>query len=92
MQLMVVSRDRNVKMANLYPQMDWLRLYNASLITRGHRADAQITVLETRVQALELQLAQANRERDQQRAAAEQSARAAEERARQVESHVTMIR
>ena len=44
---MALSRDKNVKMANLYFRLDWLEKYGASLGMRMEEAYAQVSTLET---------------------------------------------
>ena len=56
--LMLMLRDKSVK----------LERYNASLGVRLGEANAQVSALEARNRALELELAWANGERDAQRA------------------------
>jgi len=45
-QLMALSRDKSVKMANLYSRVDWLEKYGASLGVRMDEAYAQVSTLE----------------------------------------------
>ena len=80
-QLMAMSRDKSMKLANLYSSVDWLGKYSTSLGLRLGEADAQVSALETWNHALELELARVNGERDAQRATAEQKAREVESQA-----------
>jgi len=80
-QLMLMSHDKSVKLAQLYSRVNWLERYNASLGVRLNEANAQVSPLDVRNRALELELARANGERDAQRAAAEQKAQEVEEQA-----------
>ena len=73
-QLMTLSRDKSVKLAQLYSRVDWLERYIASVGLRLNEATAQASRMEGRAHDLELELARANNEHDVQRAAAEQRA------------------
>jgi len=83
--MMAMSRDKSVKLAQLYSRVDWLGKYSASLGMRLGEADAQVSFLEEQNRALELEPAWANGERDAQRALIEQ-------KAQEPESHAAALR
>ena len=62
-----MSRDKSVRLTQLYSQLDWLERYNASLVAQLNEANAradQVSPLEVRICGLELELARANSERN----------------------------
>ena len=75
---MNLSRDKSVKLAQLYSRVDWLERYSASEGLRLNEATTQASSMQVRAHDLELELARANNERDVQRVAAEQKAKEAE--------------
>ena len=83
-QLLVMSRDKSVRLTQLYSRVHWLEHYNASLVMQLDEANAragQVFPLEARNHELELELARANNECDTQRATADQKAQEAEPQA-----------
>ena len=72
------SRDKSVKLAQLYSRVDWLDRYSAGVGLRLNEAVTQAGRMEVRAHDLELALARANSERDAQRVAAEQMAQEAQ--------------
>ena len=76
--MMNLSRDKSVKLAQLYSRVDWLERYSASVGLWLNEATAQASRMEVRAHDLELKLARANNERDVQRVAAEQRSKEAE--------------
>jgi hypothetical protein len=74
-QLMILLRDKSIKLAHLYFRGDWLERYNASVGLRLNEATTQASKMEVRAHDLELELARANSERNVRRAAAEQKAK-----------------
>jgi len=77
-QQMILSRDKSVKLAQLYSRVVWLEMYSASLGLWLNEASTQASKMEAQARGLELELTYANGERDAQRAAAEQKAKEAE--------------
>ena len=77
-QLMILSRDKSIKLAHLYSRVDWLERYSASVGLRQNEATTQASKIEARAHGLELELTRANGERDMQRAMAKQKAKEAE--------------
>ena len=75
---MILSRDKSVKLAQLYSKVGWLEQYSASLGLRLNEASTQASKMEARARGLELELTRANGERNAQRATAEQKAKEAE--------------
>ena len=75
---MILSRDKSVKLAQLYSKVGWLEQYSASQGLRLNEASTQASKMEAQARGLELELTSANGERDAQRAAAEQKAKEAE--------------
>ena len=75
---MTLSRDKSVKLAQLYSRVGWLEKYSASLGLWLNEASTQASKMEARARGLELELTCANGERDAQRATAEQKAKEAE--------------
>ena len=71
---MTLSRDKSVKLAQMYSRVDWLERYSASVGLRLNEATAQASRMEVCAYDLERELARANNERDAQRAVAEQMA------------------
>ena len=66
-QLLVMSRDKSVRITQLYSRVHWLEQYNTSLVMQLDEANAragQVFPLEARNRELELELARANSERD----------------------------
>ena len=76
---MTLSRDKSVKLAQLYSRVDWLERYSASVCLWLNESMAQASRMEVWAYYLELALARANSERDMQRAAAEQRAQEAQQ-------------
>ena len=72
---MILSRDKSVKLAQLYSRVGWLEKYSASLGLRLNEASIQASKMEARAHGLELELTRANSEHDAQRAVAEQAAK-----------------
>ena len=67
--LLSMSRDRSIRLTQLYSRVHWLDSYNATLVTQLNEANAradQVTPLEARIHRLERELARANCERDAQ--------------------------
>ena len=75
---MTLSRDKSVKLAQLYSRVGWLEKYSASLGLRLNEATTQASRLEVRTHGVELELARAHDECDAQKAATEQKAKEAE--------------
>ena len=75
---MTLSRDKSIKLAQLYSRVDWLERYSASVGLRLNEATAQASRMEVRAHNLEVELARANNEHNVQRAAAKQRAKEAE--------------
>jgi phage host-nuclease inhibitor protein Gam len=75
---MNLSRDKSVKLAQLYSRVDWLEHYSASVGLRLNEAVTQASKMEVRAHDLERELARATTEHNAQRAATEQRAREAE--------------
>ena len=67
-----MSRDKSVKLAQLYSQVDWLESYSANVGLRLNEAVTRTSRMEVRSYDLECELARANTEHNAQRAAAEQ--------------------
>ena len=67
-QLMILSRDQSVKLAQMYSRVDWLERYSASVGLRLNEATIQASQMEVRAYDLEAALARANSEHDVQRA------------------------
>jgi hypothetical protein len=76
---MTSSRDKSVKLAQLYSRVDWLERYSTSVGLRLNEATAQASRMEVRAYDLELTLARANSESDVQKAAAEQRGQEAQQ-------------
>ena len=74
-QLLHLSRDKSVKLAQQYSKVHWLKQYNASLLVQLGKADTLMSDLGLRDRVWEVELARAIDMRDAQRAAAEQKAR-----------------
>ena len=68
---MILSRDKRVKLAELYSRVDWLERYIASVGLQLNEATTQASRMEVRAHDLELELARANNEHNLQRAVAE---------------------
>ena len=75
---MILSRDKSIKLAQLYSRVGWLEKYSASLGLRLNEATTQASRLEVRTHGLELELARAHDECDARKAATEQKAKEAE--------------
>ena len=59
-QLLVMSRDKSVRITQLYSRVHWLEQYNTSLVMQLDEANAradQVTPLEARIRGLERELA-----------------------------------
>jgi hypothetical protein len=61
---MTLSRDKSIKLAQLYSRVDWLERYSASVGLWLNEATAQASRMEVRAHDLQLKLARANSERD----------------------------
>ena len=77
-QLMILSRDKSVKLAQLYSRVDWLERYSTSVGLRLNEATTQASRIEVRAHDLGVELTHANNEHNVQRAAAEQRVKEAE--------------
>jgi chromosome segregation ATPase len=75
---MALSRDKSVKLAQLYSRVDWLERYSASMGLRLNEATTQMGRMEVRAYDLERELARATTVHNVQRAVTEQRAREAE--------------
>ena len=76
---MTLSRDKSIKLAQLYSRVNWLDRYSASVGLRLNEATPQAGRMEVRAHDLELALARANSERDAHRATTEQRAQEAQQ-------------
>ena len=76
---MTLSRDKSIKLAQLYSRVDWLDRYSASVGLRLNKAPTQAGRMQLRAHDLELVLAHANSEHDAHRATAEQTAQEAQQ-------------
>ena len=76
---MTLSRDKSIKLAQLYSRVDWLDRYSASVGLRLNEAPTQAGRMQLRAHDLELVLAHANSEHDAHRATAEQTAQEAQQ-------------
>ena len=59
-QLLSMSRDKSVRLTQLYSLVDWLDRDNASLVAQLNEANAradQVSPLEAQIRGLELELA-----------------------------------
>jgi len=61
---MAMSRDKSVKLAQLYSRVDWLERYSASMGLRLNEATTQASRMEVKAHDLEIALARANSEHD----------------------------
>ena len=68
---MTLSRDKSVKLAQLYSRVVWLERYSASVGLRLNEATTQASRMVVCAHDLEVTLTHVNSERDVQRAAAE---------------------
>ena len=75
---MTLSRDKSVKLAQMYSRVDWLERDSASVDLRLNEATAQASRMEVHAYDLERELARTTTEHNTQRAATEQRAREAE--------------
>ena len=75
---MTLSRDKSIKLAQLYSRVDRLERYIASVGLRLNETTTQAGRMEVRAHDLEHELARTTTEHNAQRAATEQRARQAE--------------
>ena len=61
---MTLSRDKSIKLAQLYSRVDWLERYSASVGLRLNEATTQASRMEVKAHDLEVALARANSDRD----------------------------